>query len=119
MTTTPIFDSLFSRYKLLHNDGRAETEEGRLLFLEMMHYAPPEYLAVAYQIADELALVPEPDGNLDDGTPMISLSDMAIHYGMSEAEAAENIERFMTDRESLGLSNDGIVTDAALIHRKQ
>ncbi len=117
--TNPVFFYLFGQYKALHEQGLDDTEAGRLLFIEMMAYAPPEYLAVAHQIADELALVPEPDGYLDDGTPMISLSAMARHHGMSEAEATENIERFMADRESLGLSNDGIVTDAALIHRKQ
>ena len=119
MTNSPIFDYLFSKYKELHNDGRDETEQGRLLFLEMMHYAPPEYLAVANQIAEEMNLVPEPDGYLDDGTPMISLSALAKHLGLNRDEAGEMVERFMADRESLGLSNAGIVKNATGIYRKQ
>ena len=119
MTNSPIFDYLFNKYKELHNDGRDETEQGRLLFLEMMHYAPPEYLAVANQIAEEMNLVPEPDGYLDDGTPMISLSALAKHHGLSMDEAGAMVERFMSDRDALGLSNAGIVKDATNIHRKQ
>lgn len=119
MTTNPIFDYLFSKYKALHNDGRSETDEGRLLFLEMMHYAPPEYLAVANQVAEEMNLAPEPDGYLDDGTPMISLSALAKHHSLSIDEAGAMVERFIADRESLGLSNAGIVKNAINIHRKQ
>ncbi|MDD2743388.1 MAG: hypothetical protein PHV02_14060 [Rhodocyclaceae bacterium] len=119
MTNSPIFDYLFSRYKELHNDGRGETDEGRLLFIEMMHYAPPEYLAVANQIADEMNLAPEPDCYTDDGTPLISLDALAKHHGLSMDEAGVMVERFMSDRESLGLSNAGIVKDATNIHRKQ
>ena len=120
MTNSPIFDYLFAKYKELRADGQDETEEGRLLFMEMMAYAPPEYMALAYQCADEMNLVPEPDGYLDDGTPMISLSALAKHQGLSMAEAEDMIERFMADREALGLSNDGIVRkDATNIHRMQ
>ena len=119
MTNSPIFDYLFAKYKELHANGQGETDEGCLLFMEMMHYAPPEYLAVANQIAEEMNLVPEPDGYLDDGTPMISLSVLAKHLGLNRDEAGEMVERFMADRESLGLSNAGIVKNATGIHRKQ
>jgi hypothetical protein len=34
-------------------------------------------------------------------------------------EAGDMVERFMADRESLDLSNAGIVKDATNIHRKQ
>lgn len=118
MTNSPIFDYLFDQYKQLHRDGLTETEKGRRLFMEMMHYAPAEYLAVANQIAEEMNLLPEPDGYLDDGTPMISQSALAKHHGLSMEEAGEMVEQFMADREALGLSNDGIIRNAANIHRK-
>ena len=119
MTNSPIFDYLFSKYKELRNDGRDETEQGRLLFLEMMHYAPPEYVAVANQVAEEMNLIPEPDSYTDDGTPLISLEALAKRHRLSMNEAGDMVERFMADRESLGLSNAGIVKDATNIHRKQ
>jgi single-stranded DNA-binding protein len=118
MTNSPIFDYLFSRYKEMRGNGQSETEAGRLLFVEMMHYAPPEYLAVANQVADEMNLIPEPDGYTDNGTPMIGLSALAKHHGLSMDEAGAMVERFMADRESLGLSNAGIVKVANNIHRK-
>jgi hypothetical protein len=120
MTNSPIFDYLFGKYKALHNDGLDDTKEGRLLFMEMLSYAPPEYRAVVDQLAEEMNLAPEPDGYLDDGTPMISLSALAKHHGLSMDEAGAMVEQFMSDRESLGLSNAGIVRkDTTHIHRKQ
>ena len=118
-TSNPTFDYLFARYKQLRADGQDHTEEARLLFMEMMAYAPPEYLAVAYQCVDEMNLVPEPDSYTDDGTPMISLSTLAKHQGLRMEEAEDMLERFMADRESLGLSNAGIVKNATNIHWKQ
>lgn len=119
MTQSPIFDYLFGKYKDLHNEGLSETDEGCLLFLEMMHYAPPEYLAIVDQVAKEMNLVPEPDGYTNDGRPMISQSALAKHLGLGMDEAGEMVDRFMADREALGLSNAGIVKDAKKIHRKQ
>ena len=119
MTNSPIFDYLFGKYKEMSANGEAETDEGRLLFAELMHYAPPEYRAVVDQVAEEMDLIPEPDGYLDDGTPMISLSALAKHHGLSMDEAGAMFERFMADREALGLSNAGFVKGPNFIHRKQ
>jgi hypothetical protein len=119
MTNSPIFDYLFAKYKELHAKGQGETDEGCLLFMEMMHYAPPEYLAVANQVAEEMNLIPEPDSYTDDGTPLISLEALAKRHRLSMNEAGDMVERFMADRESLDLSNAGIVKDATNIHRKQ
>lgn len=119
MTNSPIFDYLFSRYKALRADGLDDTKEARLLFIEMIHYAPPEYMAVVDRVAEEMNLTPEPDGYLDDGTPMISLSALAKHHGMTEDEAEASLELFMEERESLGISNEGILRNPANIHRKQ
>lgn len=119
MTNSPIFDYLFSRYKELNDAGKAEGNEGRLLFMEMLHYAPPEYLAVAEQVAEEMNLVPEPDCYTDDGTPLVSLEALAKHNGLSMGEAESTLDQFMADRESVGLPNAGIVKGVTNIHRKQ
>lgn len=54
-----------------------------------------------------------------DGSPMFRLEDIAERLGVSPAEAEEAMHKMLAEREALGLSNAGIVKDAALIHRKQ
>ena len=66
-----------------------------------------------------LDLLPLFDGYLDDGSPMYRLEDIAERLGVSPAEAEEAMHKMLAEREALGLSNAGIVTDAARIHRKQ
>lgn len=84
--TNPIFHYLFDQYKDLHEQGLDNTEEAHTLFMEMLHYAPPEYIAVADRIAKEMDLIPEPTDYLDDGTPMISLEVLAKKLGLSLEE---------------------------------
>jgi hypothetical protein len=61
----------------------------------------------------------EADGYLEDGSPMFRLEDIAERLGVPPAEAEEAMHRMFADREALGLSNEGIVTDTAMIYRKQ
>ena len=70
-------------------------------------------------MAREMGLMPEAYGYLDDGSPMYRLEDIAERLGVSPAEAEEAMHKMLAEREALGLSNAGIVTDAARIHRKQ
>jgi hypothetical protein len=46
------------------------------------------------------------------------MADMAREMGLMP-EAEEAMHKMLAEREALGLSNAGIVTDAARIHRKQ
>lgn len=56
---------------------------------------------------------------LEDDSPIYRLEDIAERLGVSPAEAEKAMHKMLTERESLGLSTDGIVTDAALIRRRR
>ena len=70
-------------------------------------------------MARAMGLLPEADGYLADGTPMFSLESFAEKMGVPLDEAEARLQAFLADRAAMGLSNDGIVTDARLVHRKQ
>lgn len=93
-----------------------ETIRAMMLSLEL---APDEIKDEMSAMAAEMDLIPEASGYLDDGTPMYSLNDMAEKMGISIDEAEKRLQAFMADRETIGLSNAGIVTDSTLIHRMQ
>jgi hypothetical protein len=68
----------------------------------------------------EMGVMPsKPTGYTDEGQPMYSLDAIGAALGLTEDEAAEELERFMELRARAGLSNDGIVTDGRLIHGVQ
>lgn len=69
------------------------------------------------QVAGDI--LPEPGGYLDDGTAMFRLEDVAAKMGLSPAEAERSIKAFLADREARGQSNADILTDPAMLHRKQ
>lgn len=117
--TNPVFHYLLDRYKGLRDQGMDNTLEARTLFIEMMHYAPPECQKVADDLAHEMDLIPEVTGYLDDGTPMVSLEAMAKKLGMTIEDAEKELEQFIAMRKSLGLPLDGIITDSSRVHRVQ
>ena len=93
-----------------------DTQRAMMVSLEL---APPHIHAMMGDMARDMGLIPETDGYLDDGSPMYRLEDIAERLGVSPAEAEEAMHKMLAEREALGLSNAGIVTDAARIHRKQ
>jgi hypothetical protein len=97
-------------------DDHPDTLRAMILSMEL---APPHIHAWMGEKARELDLMPEADGYLDDGSPMFRLDDIAERLGVSPAEAEEAMHKMLAEREALGLSNDGIVKDAALIHWRQ
>lgn len=117
--TNPIFHYLLDRYKDMRDQGIDNTLEARTLFMELLHYAPPEYQKVADDLAHEMDLIPEVTGYLDDGTPMVSLEAMARKLGMSIEDAEKELEQFIAMRKSLGLPLEGIITDSSRVHRVQ
>lgn len=98
--------------------GEEHPDTMRAMMLAM-ELAPPHIHAMMGEKARELDLMPEADGYLEDGTPMYRLEDVAERLGVSPAEAEEAMHKMLAEREALGLSNDGIVKDAARIHRRQ
>ena len=115
----PEFMAAVSRcLRLVEAIGEEHPDTLRAMMLAM-ELAPKELIDEFGDMAREMGLMPEADGYLDDGSPMFRLEDIATRLGMSIAEAEEAMHKMLADREALGLSNAGVVTDAALIHRKQ
>jgi hypothetical protein len=92
-----------------------DTLRAMMLAMEM---APKQLKDEFGDMARTMGLLSEADGYLEDGTPMFRLEDVAARLGVSPAEAEESIQKFLAEREALGLSNAGIVTDPQLIHKR-
>ena len=84
-----------------------------------MDLAPPHIHAEMGNKARGLGLIPEADAYLADGTPMYRLEDIAERLGIPPDEAEAALQSMLAEREALGLSNAGIETDSAMLHRKQ
>ena len=119
MILTPEFSTAMSaclRLRETLGENHPDTKAAMMLAIEL---APKELIDEFGDMAREMGLMPEADGYLDDGSPMYRLEDIAERLGVSPAEAEEAMHKMLAEREALGLSNAGIVTDAARIHRKQ
>ena len=78
---------------------------------------PGEMIADLGQMAREMGLMPEPC-YLEDGTKVFSLQSVAAHLGLSMDEAEEAMHEMLSQRDSLGLPNEGIIrTDPDSLHR--
>lgn len=82
-----------------------------------MALAPRSVLDEFHKMADELGLMPEPDGYLEDGQPVVSLQAMAAQLGLSMKEAQACMDEMLADMEDAGVSVQLI--DPARVHRKQ
>ena len=119
MQTTPEFMAAVRstlEAREMYGHDHPDTMRAMMLAMEL---APKELIDEFGDMAREMGLMPEADGYLDDGSPMYRLEDIAGRLGVSPAEAEEAMHKMLAQREALGLSNAGIVTDAALIYRKQ
>jgi hypothetical protein len=119
MKPTPEFMDAIERHRrLVETLGMDHPDTMREMLL-VMELAPDELKDEMADMAREMGLMPEADGYLEDGSPMFRLDDIAERLGVSPAEAEEAMHRMLAEREALGLSNAGIVTDSCRIHRKQ
>lgn len=116
---TPEFMAAIQNHRrLVETLGMDHPETMRAMMLAM-DCAPEEFIDEVFAEAQEMNLIPEADGYLEDGTPMIRLSDLAARLGIPPEEAEGRLLELMAEREALGLSNAGVVKGDALIHRKQ
>lgn len=119
MNPTPEFMAAIKRHRrLVDSLGMNHPDTLRAMMLAM-ELAPKELIDEFGDMAREMGLMPEADGYLADGTPMFRLEELAGRLGVSPAEAEETMHKMLADRAAMGLSNDGIVTDARLVHWKQ
>jgi|GEM_PF-458634 len=120
MKPTPEFIEAANRHlQLVETLGmdHPDTMQAMMLAMEL---APEELKNKMADKTQEMGLIPEISGYLEDGTPMVRLEDIAERLGLSPEQAEEAMHKMLANREALGLSNDGlVVTDASVIHRKQ
>lgn len=115
MNTTPEFLAAVDMHHAMRTTmGEDHPLTQRALAL-VMELAPDELKTLMADKAREMGLMPDPDGYLDDGTPVYRLDSVARKLGMSEAQAQDAIQALMADRVALGL--DTMPIDPALIHR--
>ena len=119
MNPPPEFMEAIERHlRLVDTLGMDHPETMRAMMLAM-ELAPQELKDKMTAKIRELGLIPEDCGYLDDGTPMYRLEDVAVSLGISTEKAEESMREITAEREAMGLSNDGRVSDAARIHWKQ
>jgi hypothetical protein len=103
--------------RLVETLGLEHPDAWRAMVL-VMGLAPKNLIDEIGDMAQEMGLLPDADSYLEDGTPMFRLEDVAERLGASPAEAEESMQKILSEREALGLSNNGIVTDPELIHKR-
>lgn len=117
---TPEFLKAFDHYKAMlkqYGDDHPITEQALIL---TMHYTPEHIKAEMSAKAKELNLLPPVSGYTDDGEPMYRLEDIARHFDISIEEAEQKLLGMMSNREQVGLSNDGILMNSNIhINRVQ
>lgn len=118
MNQTPEFMAAISKHlRLVEELGMDHPDTMRQMLL-VMEVAPPAFVDEIHGMAKEMGLIPEASDYLEDGTPLYRLEDIAERLGVPPKEAEESLLRMLADREDLGLSNAGVVTDPARIHRR-
>lgn len=115
----PAFLAAVDRHlRLVESLGMDHPDTQRAMMVSM-ELAPPHIHAMMGDMARDMGLIPEADGYLADGTPLYRLEDIAERLGIPPDEAEAALQSMLAEREGLGLSNAGLVTDPAAIHRKQ
>ena len=116
----PEFFKAFDHYKAMlaqYGEHHPITEQALIL---TMHYTPEHIKEEMHQKAKELNLLPPPSGYTDDGEPMYQLEDIAKHFGISFEEAEQQLLQMMSNRQQVGLSNDGVLINSNIhINRVQ
>lgn len=107
----PEFFKAFDHYKAMvkqYGEHHPITEQALML---TMHYTPEHIKEEMHQKAKELNLLPPVSGYTDDGEPMYCLEDIAKHFGITFEEAEQRLLQMMDNRQKVGLSNDGVLTN--------
>jgi hypothetical protein len=112
---TSFTEALKNHNAIVRQYGENSPEQRRAMAL-LMDVSPPHILDEIHDIACEIGLMPKASGCLDDGTQMYSLDEIASSLGIPPKEAEKALQEMMAERESLGLSNAGIVTNTHQIN---
>lgn len=82
-----------------------------------MTLAPRSLMDEFHKMANELDLMPKPDGYTEDGQPVVSLQALAAQLGMSLEEARAHADEILAELEAAGVPMPTI--DPARVHRVQ
>ncbi len=96
-----------------------DSPQAKRSLMEAMHLAPDWFKDDIAKMGNEMDLLPQASGYLEDGSPMFSLNDIAAKFGIPIEQAEQSLKEMMSVRQELGLPLDGVMTDPSLIHRKQ
>jgi len=115
----PEFSEAMHRHlEIVERLGEEHPDAKRSLMVAM-HLAPDWFKDDISNMGNEMDLLPEATGYLEDGSPMFSLNAIAEKFGISIEQAEEDLQAMLSVRQELGLPLDGVMTDSFLIHRKQ
>lgn len=108
-------DALKNHNAIVRQYGEDSPEQRRAMMV-LMEASPPHIVEEIHGIACDMGIMPAPTGCLDDGTKLFSLDEIAVHLGIPPEEAEKALQEMMAEREQLGLSSAGIVTDTQQIN---
>lgn len=115
----PEFSEAMHRHlEIVERLGEEHPDAKRSLMVAM-YQAPDWFKDDISQMGNEMDLLPQASGYLEDGSPMFSLNAIAEKHGVSIEQAEQDLQMMLSVRQELGLPLDGVMTDSSLIHRKQ
>lgn len=118
-TLPPEFSEAMHRHIDLVAQHGEDSAQAKRSFMVAMHLAPDWFKDDIAKMGNEMDLLPQASGYLEDGSPMFSLNDIAAKFGIPIEQAEQSLKEMMSVRQELGLPLDGVMTDPSLIHRKQ
>ena len=115
----PEFSEAMHRHlEIVERLGEEHPDAKRSLMVAM-YQAPDWFKDDIAKMGNEMDLLPQATGYLEDGSPMFSLEAIAEKHGVSIEQAEQDLKMMLSVRQELGLPLDGVMTDSSLIHRKQ
>ena len=118
--TLPLeFSEAMHRHIALVAQHGEDSPQAKRSLMEAMHLAPDWFKDDIANMGNEMDLLPQASGYLEDGSPMFSLNDIAAKFGIPIEQAEQSLKEMLSVRQELGLPLDGVMTDPSLIHRKQ
>lgn len=115
----PAFSAAMHHYMSIEDQLGADHPDTKRAFIAAMALAPDWFMDDISRMGDEMDLLPQASGYLDDGSPVFSLEAIADKLGVSPEEAEKSFQEMVAVRQELGLPIDGVITDLGKVHRRQ
>lgn len=115
---SPEFLHAAERHAALAERLGPEHPDVMMAMVVVLEHAPASLKETIRAKAVELGLMPEPDGYLEDGSPVFSLEAVAAKLGAPVAQVEETMRALLALREDAGLPIGGMAIDGAMVHRR-